>query len=277
MTPARRQARPAATSGVIAGPRGPIGYQLAGHGPALALLAGLGSTTRLWGELVGLLARHCTVVAMDNRGVGGSSGGEPFTLSGAADDLAHLARQLGLATLSVLGVSMGGLVAVRAAARHPTLVRHLVAVSCGLRSTPSHSRVLRFFELALTRLSPAEAAEALMAFAFSSAFADAYPGFVDQAARLWAPEPADLPGALGQLAHLQAGFDLGEDARTVTCPALVIAGALDPIVPAAASRELASAIPGAMYRELPAAAHSVLAEGGPQLFEEILAFLDLGR
>ncbi len=277
MTPLRRRQRPATTAGVIAGPRGPIGYQLVGQGPALALLAGLGSTARLWGELVGMLARRCTVVAIDNRGVGGSRGGGPFTLTGAADDLAHLARHLSLARLSVLGVSMGGLVAVRAAARHPTLVHRLVAVSCGLRSTPSHSRVLRFFELALTRLSPAEAAEALMAFAFSSTFADAYPGFVDRAARLWSPDSADLPGALDQLTHLRAGFDLGEDARTVTCPTLVIAGGLDPIVPAAATRELAGAIPGAMYRELPAAAHSVLAEGGPQLLEEILTFLNLGR
>lgn len=277
MTRVRRRQRPATTAGVIAGPRGPIGYQLAGQGPALALLAGLGSTARLWGELVVLLARRYTVVAMDNRGVGGSRGGEPFTLTGAADDLAHLARHLGFATLAVLGVSMGGLVAVRAAARHPTLVHRLVAASCGLRSTPSHTRVLRFFELALTRLSPSEAAEVLMAFAFSSTFADAYPGFVDQAARLWAPEPADLPGALGQLAHLRAGFDLGEDAGAVTCPTLVIAGALDPIVPAAASRELASAIPGAAFREIPAAAHSVLAEGGAQLLEDLLAFLDLGR
>lgn len=209
---------------------------------------------------------------MDNRGVGGSRAGEPFTLTGSADDLALLARGLGITSLTVLGVSMGGLVAVRAAARHPGLVHRLVAVSCGLRSTPAHTRVLRFFELALTRLSPFEAAEALMAFSFSSSFADAYPGFVDQAVRLWAPDLEDLPGALAQLRHLQAGFDLRPDAAVISCPTLVIAGACDPIVPASASRELAEAVRGATFREVSGAAHSVLAEGGPQLLEEILAF-----
>lgn len=273
MTAAGRRRPTAVPHGRIDGPRGPIAFQLLGAGPAIVLVAGFASTARLWGELPSLLARRCAVITLDNRGVGGSRAGEPFTLDGAADDLALLAEALGLPSVALLGVSMGGLVAVRTAARHPNSVRRLVAVSCGLRSTPSHQRILRFFELALTRLAPREAADAFMAFAFGAAFADAYPGFVEQAAQLWAPDPGDLPGALCQLAHLRAGFDLSEDARAISCPTLVVAGALDPIVPAASSCELAAAIPGARLREVPEAAHSVLAEGGAQLLDELLDFL----
>jgi pimeloyl-ACP methyl ester carboxylesterase len=69
------------------------------------LLAGLGSTVRLWGELPGLLARQFTVLALDNRGVGGSRGGEPFTLASAADDAALAVRDAGFGGASVLGVS----------------------------------------------------------------------------------------------------------------------------------------------------------------------------
>lgn len=250
-----------------------MGCEIWGEGPPLLLLAGLGSTARVWGELPALLARRWAVIAVDNRGVGRSRGGEPFTLAGAADDLAVLAKHLGLMEVGVLGVSMGGLIGVLAAARHPRLVRRLVAVSCGLRSTPSHQRMLRFFELLLTRLSPGEAAEGLMTFAFGAAFADRYPGFVDEAARLWAPDPADLPGARAQLAHLRQGFDLSASAAAITCPTLVLAGAVDPIVPAAASRELAAAIPGARFREVSGAAHSVLAEGGRQVLAEVEEFL----
>ena len=273
MSTAKGRGRCAARTGSIDGPRGAVAFEVRGTGPPLVLVAGLASTRRLWGELPALFARRCTVVTVDNRGVGGSRGGAPFTLDGAADDLALLVETLRLEPVSLLGVSMGGLVAVRTAARHGNRVRRLVAVSCRVRSTPSHDRILRFFELALTRLSPGEAAEALMAFAFGAAFADAYPGFVEQAAHLWAPEPLDVPGALAQLAHLRAGFDLSSDARAITCPTLVIAGALDPIVPAAASRELAAAIPGARYSQVAGAAHSVLAEGGPHLVEEVLDFL----
>jgi 3-oxoadipate enol-lactonase len=237
------------------------------------LLAGLGSTARLWGELPRLLTPHLTVLAPDNRGVGLSRDGEPFTLAGAADDAALALADAGLATAGVVGVSMGGLIACHLAARHREVVGRLVVASCAAHLTPSHRRILRFFELALTRLDPAEAAEALMAFAFAPRFADAYPGFVDEAARLWAPDPGDVEGALGQVAHLAAGFDLRPVAATVRCPTLVLAGDSDPLVPPAASAELAAAIPGARFRPVSGAGHSVLAEGGPGLLDEVVSFL----
>ncbi|HPC82277.1 MAG TPA: alpha/beta hydrolase [Thermoanaerobaculaceae bacterium] len=257
----------------VEGPRGPVAFERWGEGPALLLLAGLGSRARLWGELPRVLSDRFTVLAPDNRGVGGSRSGEPFTLEGAADDAALVLTASGVDTAGVVGVSMGGLIACHLAARHPERVDHLVAASCAARLTPHHRRVLRFFELAFTRLGPGEAAEALMAFAFAAAFADRYPGFVDQAARLWTLEPEDLPGALQHVRHLQGGWDLRPLAARIACPTLVLAGELDPIVPAALTRELAAAIPEARYREVPGAAHSVLAEGGAALLGEIVEFL----
>lgn len=257
----------------LVGPRGPVAYQRWGGGPPLLLLAGLGSSARLWGELPHLLADRFTVLAPDNRGVGGSRGGDPFTLAGAADDAALAMADAGFDQAAVLGVSLGGLIACQVAIRHPDMVSHLVAASCGARLTGAHRRVLRFFELVLTRFEPGEAAEALMAFAFGSTFADAYPGFVDQASRLWTLDRADLPGALDQIACLRAGWDLRLQLAAVACPALVIAGELDPIVAAVATRELAAAIPGARYREVSKAAHSILAEGGAALLAEITEFV----
>ena len=55
--------------------------------------------------------------------------------------------------------------------------------------------------------------------------------------------------------------------------ALIVAGELDPLVAASATRELAAGITDARYREVPKAAHSVLAEGGAALLNEIVAFL----
>jgi 3-oxoadipate enol-lactonase len=258
----------------FAGPRGPVAYQRWGADrPPLLLLAGLGSRARLWGELPRLLADTFTVLAPDNRGVGGSRGGAPFTLEGAADDAAAVIGHAGHGSVSLLGVSMGGLLACLTAIRHATLVDRLAAVSCAARLTPSHLRVLRFFELAMTRMKPAEAGEALMAFAFSAAFADRFPGFVDQAARLWTLDEEDLPGALAQIQALRRGWDIRQELGTIGCPALVVAGEVDPLVPAAATRELAAAIPGARYREVPGAAHSVLAEGGAALLAEVAEFL----
>ena len=257
----------------VDGPRGPVAYERWGGGAPLLLLAGLGSRARLWGELPRQLADRFTVLAPDNRGVGGSRGGDPFTLAGAADDAALVLEAESEPGAAVLGVSMGGLIACQLAISHPERVSHLVAASCAAALTPSHRRVLRFFELLFTRLEPAEAAEALMAFAFAAPFADRYPGFVDQASRLWTLDPEDRPGALTQLAHLAAGWDLRPRLHEIACPTLIVAGELDPLVAASATRELAAGITDARYREVPKAAHSVLAEGGAALLNEIVAFL----
>ena len=256
----------------IATSDGPIGYERWGSGPPVLLLAGLGSRARLWGELPRVLSDRFTVLAPDNRGVGASRGGAPFTLDGAADDAAAVLADVGVSA-SVIGVSMGGLIACTLAARHPAAVERLVVGSCAAWLTPSHRRVLRFFEIAFTRLESVEAAEAFMAFAFASSFADRFPGFVDQAAKLWTLDPEDKPGALQQLEHLQAGWDLRPQLVAIACPTLVLAGELDPFVPAAATRELAAAIPEARFREVPGAAHSVLAEGGAALLREVVEFL----
>jgi len=260
-------------SETVDGPRGPVAYERWGNGPPLLLIAGLGSRARLWGELPRLLSERFTVLAPDNRGVGGSRGADPFTLEGSADDAALVLENAGFRGAGVIGVSMGGLIACTLAVRHPGAVGRLVVASCGARLTPSHARVLRFFELAFTRLAPEEAAQAFMAFAFASSFADRYPGFVDQAAHLWTLEPEDRPGALAQLAHLKAGWDLRPQLAAIACPTLVLAGELDPLAPAASTRELAAAIPEARYREVPGAAHSVLAEGGSALLNEVLEFV----
>jgi 3-oxoadipate enol-lactonase len=254
-------------------PRGPVAYERWGEGEPLLLLAGLGSRTRLWGELPRRLAARFTVLAPDNRGVGGSRSGDAFTLDGAAEDAAAVLEHAGVGRAAVLGASMGGQIAALLAARDGRLVRRMVVASCGARATPSHARVLRFLRTLLDELSPERAADLFMTFAFAASFTDRYPGFVAETARLWQPDPEDLPGIRGQLAHLEAGFDLRQALAAVAVPTLVLAGALDPIVPVAATRELAAAIPGAIFRVLPEAAHSVLAEGGQALLDDTLAFL----
>jgi len=244
-----------------------------GSGPPLLLLSGLGSGRKIWGELPSLLARRFTVIAPDNRGIGGSREGEPFSLEGSARDAALAVRECGFSSTAVLGVSLGGLIACQLAGAHPGLVSRLAAVSCGAHNTPFNRRLARFFELITTRMAPAEAAECLMTFAFGAAFADRFPGFVDQAAALWTVEPEDLPGVAAQITALKDDWDLRPVLAAVTCPALAVAGELDPIVPLSASQELAAAIPGCRFRVVPGAAHSVLAEGGPVVIQEISDFL----
>jgi pimeloyl-ACP methyl ester carboxylesterase len=72
------------------------------------------------------LAPRRRVIAVDLRGHGASDARGPYTISGFADDVAWLCRELGASKPVVIGHSMGGMTALEIAARHPDLPSAIV-------------------------------------------------------------------------------------------------------------------------------------------------------
>ena len=79
------------------------------------------------------LAPGREVILFDNAGVGASTGTAPDTVAAMADDAAAFIDGLGLASVDLLGHSMGGEVAQQIALDRPDLVRRLVLVGTGPR------------------------------------------------------------------------------------------------------------------------------------------------
>src|SRR3954470_2022416 len=109
-------------------------YFVAGEGPPLLLVHGLGGAASNWTELAPLLLRRHRVLVPDLPGHGGSSalpgvsGLEPF-----ADRVALVAEREGMLPAPVVGHSLGGMVALRLALRRPQDVTALVlAAAAGL-------------------------------------------------------------------------------------------------------------------------------------------------
>src|SRR5205823_3335682 len=106
---------------------GRIRYFVAGDGPPLLLVHGLGGSATNWCELAPLLAARRRVLVPDLPGHGRSaalpavSGLEPF-----ADRLALVAEREQMLPAAVVGHSLGGLVALRLAIRRPREVAALV-------------------------------------------------------------------------------------------------------------------------------------------------------
>jgi pimeloyl-ACP methyl ester carboxylesterase len=92
------------------------------------LLHGWSATADLnWFACFEALARHFRVVALDHRGHGrGLRSPDPFCLEDCADDVAALARILGVDRCVPVGYSMGGPIAQLLWRRHPGLVDGLV-------------------------------------------------------------------------------------------------------------------------------------------------------
>ncbi|CAM3906503.1 alpha/beta fold hydrolase [Smaragdicoccus niigatensis] len=73
--------------------------------------------------------RH--VITFDNRGVGGSQGHTPTTVSEMADDAIAFIRALGLEQVDLMGFSLGGFVSQMIAIKQPSLVRKIILAGTG--------------------------------------------------------------------------------------------------------------------------------------------------
>lgn len=261
------------TDFLIDGPSGSITGSSVGEGPCLTLVAGLGASRNLWGELPALLAKSFTVVTMDNRGIGGSRGGSPFTADGAANDVWAVLDRLGHQTTSLLGASLGGLIALRMALHQPQRVSRMVIASTAVRLTSHGRRSIGLLRDMLEYFPPEVFGRSLMTLGFAAPFHRRLPGFVDQAARLYGLDPLDVPGALAQAEHMLDAWDDRMALKSLEIPALVLAGQRDAVVAWEDTAEIAEALPQAEFIGVPDAGHSVLAEGGKSVFDRVVNFL----
>src|SRR5690606_35934259 len=110
-----------------------VHYELVGSGPPLLMLAGIASDGASWGPLTPLLADRFRLILVDNRGSGRTvtRGETPLAIADMADDAAALLDRLGIAEAAVVGHSLGGLLGLLLAARHPARVRRLVTMTTG--------------------------------------------------------------------------------------------------------------------------------------------------
>jgi pimeloyl-ACP methyl ester carboxylesterase/RimJ/RimL family protein N-acetyltransferase len=107
-----------------------IYYEVHGAGDPLLLIGGLGSDVTLLGAVLAGLAERRKVIAFDNRGSGRTDKPDvPYSIEQMAADAAGLLDALAVERADVLGVSMGGRIALELALSHPGRVRRLVLVS----------------------------------------------------------------------------------------------------------------------------------------------------
>ncbi len=234
----------------------PIAWREAGDGRPVLLLHGLGMTRTGWdAQLRALAGRGWRGVAWDMPGYGASRPapgalGFPFLADAAAGLIAGLGGDA-----HVVGLSMGGQIALHLALRHPGHVRSLglldTSPAFGLDGTdPEEWRRLRLDPLD-RGVTPAQMAERVLASVMApDVSADALATGVASMARI---VPAALRAAVECLPSHDVRARLGE----IACPTLVVVGQRDEETPLAYSEELAHGIPGARLAVVPDAGHIV--------------------
>ena len=107
-------------------------YETVGQGPPLLLLHGLGSSSQDWPLQIPDFAPHYTLLMPDIRGHGRSDKpAGPYHLTQFAADIRHLLAGLNIGPAHILGISMGGMVALQLALDTPQQVRSLILANTG--------------------------------------------------------------------------------------------------------------------------------------------------
>lgn len=105
-----------------------LAYRLAGpaSAPPLVLLHGLGEESSYWDEVAAALAQSWRVYGVDLRGHGSSDWPGTYSIQLMADDMVRFLDALGLPSVTLVGHSMGAVVAYVLASQHPARITRLV-------------------------------------------------------------------------------------------------------------------------------------------------------
>jgi pimeloyl-ACP methyl ester carboxylesterase len=255
-------------------------YFVAGEGPPLLLVHGLGGAAANWGELAPTLARRRRVLVPDLPGHGGSAGlpAAP-NLAAFAERVRLVAEREGMLPAPVVGHSLGAVVALRMAIRTPAATRGIVlAGAAGIRSA---TRWAEFWIAFFGVLRPSRAV-APFRHVVGRRRLLRYPVF----ARLLS-DPLSLSAAAvdGLLAGSPLHADVRSAGRTlvrddprrelehVRCPCLVLWGARDNVVPVEDAFEYARRL-RAPLRTIADAGHLLIAERPDACADAIERFLE---
>ncbi|MCC6669874.1 MAG: alpha/beta hydrolase [Planctomycetes bacterium] len=250
-----------------------IHYEDLGTGEAVLLVPGLGSGAQLFGTLPRRFARagfRC--ITFDPVGVPPSSPHRgPYDFPEAARDVLAVLDAAGVTRGRLLGTSLGGKVAVQAAALAPERVSRMVLLASSLVVTPRARAVYRFFATIARELDPSDIATAVAPFLFGRTLFRTRPELVADILRWFRPDEDGRALMVAQAEGLQhfAGESL---AAGIQVPVLCVAGAEDTLTCPDEVEETARLLPRGRYLCVAGAGHSLLLES-PATFDTLLAFL----
>jgi esterase len=248
-----------------------------GGGPPLVMLHGLSGHARTWDDTAAALSGRYHVLAVDQRGHGDTGWAPEYGFAPMAEDLLGFLDALDLREVTLMGLSMGGIVSFVFAAAHPGRVRRLVVMDIG------------------PEIAPAGAANVASALAAKDTFSSEDEAFAQ--ARASNPRPTDarvrhrvshnlrtLPdGTLTfkydkalnnprNLFDLTAG-QLWQAWRAVRCPVLLVRGDDSDVLAAETAQRMLAENPNASMASVPQCGHSITLDNPDGLLEVVSPWL----
>jgi pimeloyl-ACP methyl ester carboxylesterase len=215
----------------------PVSYvDHGGSGPAVLLLHSYLMDADMFAPQVAVLGGTFRLIAMDERGHGGTPADRPFTYWDVARDALGLLDELGVARCAVVGTSQGGFIGLRMALLAPDRVTGLALLgTSGAAEDPAVADGYRQAAAAWRAHGPSQELLDLNATICLGSY-DA-----TEWQEKWR-RVADVDRVLTPLVERDSVL---ERASEIRCPALVLHGSADAAYPVDRAHELARALPNA--------------------------------
>ncbi|WP_237068238.1 alpha/beta fold hydrolase [Microbulbifer guangxiensis] len=251
----------------------PLHYTVTGSGPAIILVHSFLASSAMWAAQVPALSREYTVIAVDLRGHGSSGPMErEISIDDLVDDVLAVLDAEGIDSAVWAGLSIGGMITLRAALKASSRVSALVLLDTHAGAErPLKKLRYRAMVLAARLFGIRPLLPQVLKLMFGRHTLAHNKALVDE----WRNRLATVPfptiahgvSALARREPLQS--QLGRIDRK----ALVVVGDEDMALPPACSREIARLLPRASLTEIPRCGHLSALEQPETVTAAMLSFL----
>lgn len=249
-------------------------YEVQGEGEPLVLISGYTQDHTSWAAMLPVFSKKYRTIVLDNRGAGQTVTPDgPFTIEDMADDVSGLLDSLNIKKASVIGISLGGIIAQALAIRHPEKVKGLVLCSTGSRGSPRSRFVLGTLaeELAKGKIDREFYYKMVFPLLFSNNFF-ANPDMLKMVMSRTLASKVDPANILRQRQAINV-IDLTALLGSIKAPTLVVHGNEDILFPISYGKELATGLANAKLVVLEGGSHMAYAEMADKVVPAVMGFL----
>ena len=225
--------------------------EVAGEGPAVVLVHGLGGTSNVWQPQVSTLAQRFKVYRPDLVGSGRSPAQSAVSVTGFVADLIALLDQEKISEAAFVGHSFGSLILQHLAVTHPKRVSKLSLVGPVRAPAEAGRKGTRDRAARVRAEGMAWLGDTLINVAVSAATRERKPAVVALVREfIMRQVPEDYARSCEALASATDA-----EVSRISCPTLLITGTEDVVAPPAAAEKLRAEIPGSRLEVLTECGH----------------------
>ena len=251
-----------------------IAYDDVGNGLPVVFLHAFPLDRTMWAPQLETISKAgYRVLALDLPEFGETTvSKDGFTIDGGADVVAAFLEVLELTKVVIVGLSMGGYVAMSMARRHPNLLMGMILADTRAAPDMPQMKANRDKLIVAVQANGASAvADAMLPNLFSEPTRATNPALIERVRKIALKQPAS--GLIAGLRALRDRPDAAPDLENVQVPTLVLVGEFDTVTPLLAAARIAGTVRKSDLSHIPGAGHLSNLEN-PEVFNSaVISFL----